>query len=501
MMRRLLGSFRQTWLTAIAITVLAGCGSSTDSNFADPNSAASLRVQAQAVHFCGGCHAWPQPHTFTQDQWEAEIRQGYRFYGQSGRSDLTVPDVDEIIKWYVSRAPESLPLTDPGQVSQTLPVNFQQMPFSPDLEKMSYGVADLAFIKNDLIVGDMKTGMLARLQFDGHSIDAGPITRLRHPAHIEFCDIDRDGLGEFLVADLGSYAPSDHSEGHVVLITPPRNESDSIRIEPVLSNVGRVADCRCADFTGDGLPDILVAEFGWRKTGSIHLLTQTAVNGRRPTFEQHTIDRRHGASHIPLVDLDNDGDIDFVALISQEHETIVAFLNQGDGRFEQVPILIGDDPDFGSSCIWLADIDGDNDTDVVYSNGDSMDSGILKPSHGVHWIENLGNLEFRHHSISKLPGAMGVAAADFDQDGDQDIVACAMTWNRDTDFANLVLFDQHEPGKFKRHNLEVSRAQHAVIEVGDFDRDGDPDLAVGEFEERTTPSESLLSIWWNHGPR
>ncbi|MEJ7638220.1 MAG: VCBS repeat-containing protein [Singulisphaera sp.] len=37
--------------------------------------------------------------------------------------------------------------------------------------------------------------------------------------------------------------------------------------------------------------------------------------------------------HVPVADLNGDGRPDFVALISQEHETVVAFLNAGNNRF------------------------------------------------------------------------------------------------------------------------------------------------------------------------
>lgn len=365
-------------------------------------------------------------------------------------------------------------------------------------QKLPYCVSDLAFTHEGLFLSDLRQGFVGLLQFNGGLVEAHPVAQLSNPAHVERCEIDGDGQAEYLAAELGSLSPADHADGHVLLITPPRG-TEKLRIDSLLSGVGRVADCRCADFTGDGSADILVAEFGWRKTGSIHLLVQKPNRGRPPVFEKLLIDQRHGASHVPLVDLDDDGDTDFIALVSQEHETIVAYVNQGEGRFEQHVVFEACDPDFGSSCIWLSDIDGDQDVDVVYSNGDSLDANILKPWHGIHWIENLGNLDFQYHHLTDLPGAMGVAAADMDGDGDQDIIACAITLKRESTFTNLVLLEQEEAGQFRRHNLDNSPAQHAAIEVGDFDQDGDIDLAVGEWEERNLAVDSALTIWWNQG--
>jgi hypothetical protein len=45
--------------------------------------------------------------------------------------------------------------------------------------------------------------------------------------------------------------------------------------------------------------------------------------------------------------------------------------------------------------------------------------------------------------------------------------------------------------------LEAGDPRHASLEVGDFDSDGDIDLAVGNYatdEHETGPS---LTIWWN----
>ena len=55
--------------------------------------------------------------------------------------------------------------------------------------------------------------MLLGLAKDGHALK--PIARLSHPAHIEPVDLDKDGRGDFLVADLGSFQPADHSDGAV----------------------------------------------------------------------------------------------------------------------------------------------------------------------------------------------------------------------------------------------------------------------------------------------
>ena len=93
--------------------------------------------------------------------------------------------------------------------------------------------------------------------------------------------------------------------------------------------LGRVADVQAADFDGDGDLDLVVAEFGWLETGAILLLENRTTDAEPTVFVPSTVDPRHGAIHVPVADLNGDGRPDFVALISQEHETVVAFLNAG----------------------------------------------------------------------------------------------------------------------------------------------------------------------------
>ena len=144
---------------------------------------------------------------------------------------------------------------------------------------------------------------------------------------------------------------------------------------------------RAADFGGDGDLDVLVAEFGWRLTGRVLLLEQQSFQAGRFQFKTHVVDERHGASHVPIVDLDGDGRLDFVALISQEHETVVTFTNSGRNSFRADAIYSAPDPSYGSTAIQLADLDADGDVDVLLTNGDSFDSHILKPEHSLQWLE------------------------------------------------------------------------------------------------------------------
>ena len=115
--------------------------------------------------------------------------------------------------------------------------------------------------------------------------------------------------------------------------------------------------CRAADFTGDGKLDLVVAEFGWHDTGSILLLENQTTDWKQPTFTPRVLDNRHGTTHVPICDLNYDGKPDFVAVVSQDHETVVAFLNEGGGKFRKETIYSAPHPGFGCHGVEVVDLE------------------------------------------------------------------------------------------------------------------------------------------------
>jgi hypothetical protein len=210
---------------------------------------------------------------------------------------------------------------------------------------------------------------------------------------------------------------------------------------------------------------------------------------------------------VPVCDLDGDGMADFIALVSNESESVDAFLNRGGGKFRRQIVWQAPDLTFGSSGIDLVDLDQDGDLDVLWTNGDAFDNLYANPWHGVQWLENLGAMRFAHHRLGDLPGAYRALAADLDRDGDLDIVVAAWLPQqvmpaelRQTPLASIVCFEQTAPGRFARHTLETGSPHHAVMEIGDFDGDGDVDFAVGfnaGLDGASAPAMPRVAIWWN----
>lgn len=265
-----------------------------------------------------------------------------------------------------------------------------------------------------------------------------------------------------------------------------------------MTGLPRVADVAVGDFRGDGRQELVVGAFGWRATGFIAMLRNTTAEYTRPSFETLRLDDRHGAIQVIPADLNRDGRTDIVALIAQEHETVVAFINEGAGRFSRHAIFEAPHPNWGFSGMQLVDFDGDGDLDVLVTNGDSFDDFLIKPYHGISWLENTGSYSFKQRRLAGLPGAHRAIAVDLDGDGDLDVVASTLLASgpreRLQQMPSLIWLERTGPGTFTRHTLERGLPIHATFDAADYDGDGDMDLVVGSFSPGTRVA-AWVEVW------
>jgi hypothetical protein len=268
---------------------------------------------------------------------------------------------------------------------------------------------------------------------------------------------------------------------------------------------------QAADFDGDGDLDLVVAAFGLYTRGGILLLENRTADWKEPQFVSTTLDERAGALHVPIADLDGDGRIDVVALLAQQHEEVVAFLNRGAGQFEKRTIFAARTPAWGSTGIDLVDFDGDSDLDVLMTNGATLDDATVKPWHGVRWLENRGAFPFPSQDLAALPGAHRARAADLDGDGDLDVAVAAFLPDPDRGhgaLASLGWLERKADGTYERHALQAGQLSHTTLDLGDVDGDGDVDLVSGNFVGFTFArtdtgfrAEGWVELWENRAAR
>lgn len=515
-----IASSRFCAFAAIALLSLSSCNEKKEGFVVKPNLEKKVEVtedlaieESVVKAFCADCHGFPQASTFPKNSWHREVEQAYGFFFDSQRTHLKPPPMNRVINFFRERAPEKLamPKTDwPTRENQKpfrIPTDLAEsgkIKDGPAVASVVWEQVNSAGPKSFLFC-DMRNGTIGLIDVAGRETKLTEIGELVYPARAHACDLDGDGIRDVVATDLGSYGPGDHNKGQIGFFK--RDAEGKFSRHIILNDIGRVADVRSGDFDQDGRLDLVVAEFGWRKTGGVWVLRQTGSSDGVPTFEKKEIDARHGSIHVPVVDFDADGDLDFLTILSQEHESIVAYVNDGKGNFGVRTIYEAGHPAFGSSGIELVDMEGDGDWDVVFSNGDAFDSYHVKPYHGVRWLENKGDWTFEAHEIVAMPGVHYATCGDWDHDNDIDIVAVSLlpqdlvTTYRDQKFPSILALEQSKPGVFQPSLIELGKCEHTSCVTGDFDGDGAVDLAVGSYSHNEKANISPVVIYWNEGKK
>jgi FG-GAP-like repeat len=510
------------WLTAATVAALTGAGAfallrpapdrepgPTPVTPALSEAELARRVQA----FCGACHASPRPESFPRRAWRDQVLNMFSFF-RNANLKATPPPVDQVIKYFEDRAPPELPPAVIHRARTPLPVKLERLglPGPPGGARVLISHLSVVHLSDkarpELLATDMGSGRVMALRPWAEKPSWRILAQLGHPAHAEVGDLDGDKVNDLLVADLGSFGPTDRRCGSVVWLRG--NPDGSFTPFTLLKDVGRVADVQAADFNGDGKLDLIVAAFGWQDTGQIILLENRTKDWKEPVFVPRVLDYRHGAIHVPVWDLDGDGKPDFVALLAQEHEAVVAFLNEGDFRFRPRTLFTAGDPSYGSSGIQLVDLNGDGKVDVLYTNGDTLDAPhLLKPYHGVQWLENRttdwSDPQFVRHPIGAMYGVHRAVAVNLRGRGLPDVLAVsylppeAFPQRQELKPDAVVLFEQTAPGQFARHTLQDTSCDHVTCAVGDLFGSGRPDLITATFQR--FPASEAVTIWKNLGPR
>lgn len=455
---------------------------------------------------CAACHAYPPPDTFPRPAWRKEVKQGYDFFHADPSYRDPAPPLEAVVRYYEKRAPEAL--ADPARPPASHPpaFRFAARAAPGPADGRSPGVTHVSVVRltakdrPELLVCDALANQIVLAPVDGSPGGERVIARGLCAGHAEVADLDGDGINDVIVACLGTFQATDDRVGSVVWL----RGTAAGTLEPVtlLDGLGRVADVRAADFDGDGKLDLVVAEFGWHRTGGILLLENRTTDRAKPAFVPRVLDPRHGTTHVPVADLNGDGKPDFVAVISQEHETVVAFLNEGGGRFRTETIYAAPHPTYGCNGVQLVDLDADGKLDVVLTNGDSLDPPYLvRPDHGVTWLRNEGKYPFAVRRLADCPGAGSPAVADFNGNGLPDVAFAtflpgdAFPQRGRLRLESVLVLEQVSPGVFARHALEVGACDHLACAAADLDADGKPDLVVGNFVRGGRGN--LLTVWRN----
>jgi hypothetical protein len=262
--------------------------------------------------------------------------------------------------------------------------------------------------------------------------------------------------------------------------------------------IARVSDVRAGDLDGDGDMDLAVGQFGY-DDGE----TRWMENAGNWVFTSHNLQHLSGPINVEIIDIDKDGDLDIISLVSQEWEEIYAYINDGKGNFQAKLLFGSSNEDFGSSGIYMCDLDQDGDMDILYTNGDAFDyiPPQGRPWHGVQWLENKGSLKFEFHRICNFTGAYNARPVDIDGDGDLDLFAVSgfNLWDK-PESMSMIWMENDGKQQFTRHDITNDPTHLITLELGDFNNDGLMDMVSGGMHAYPPYDRmSRVALWINNG--
>ncbi|MDO8965394.1 VCBS repeat-containing protein [Algoriphagus sp.] len=238
-----------------------------------------------------------------------------------------------------------------------------------------------------------------------------------------------------------------------------------------------------ADVNGDGLEDLF---FGGAKSfpAKLFLASPSGKYTESPQ-DDFLADAISEDTDAVFFDADGDGDLDLFVTSGGNESGFGSpdladrlYLNDGKGNFRKISgggfsSVVG-----SSSTVKLIDINGDGAVDL-FVGGRLVPFTYGAPASSQLWI-NDGKGNFTEQSAALAPGLkdMGMVTdaqvLDWDGDGKNDLVVVG-EWMAPTFFRNT-------GGKLEKTelpNLENLKGWYRTVEIGDFDGNGLPDIALG----------------------
>jgi hypothetical protein len=223
------------------------------------------------------------------------------------------------------------------------------------------------------------------------------------------------------------------------------------------------------DFNNDGLPDLLITgDTNGSVSGVLCQVWQNLGNG---SFSNINVSLPGvSSSAAAWGDFDNDGYLDILLTGQNTSGQALAQVwhNNGDGTFSLLTTAVL--PAVYNSAVALADFDRDGKLDILLTGTDSSNTNFVSQV----W-RNDGDGTFSNWNVP-LPGVNfgSVAVGDFDRDGFPDIL---LTGKSSTGSVAQVWHNLGN-GTFTNLNAGLPGFEYSSVAVADFDADGWPDLLL-----------------------
>jgi hypothetical protein len=240
----------------------------------------------------------------------------------------------------------------------------------------------------------------------------------------------------------------------------------------------RISGVLLADFQNQGVPDLVSADFGPGLVGDSGTATIRLNNGHGTFGPPQTLTVGGQATDAGAGDFRHSGNLDL--LVSNRRDAqVLFFAGNGDGTFAPPTIIPAVN---GVNDIVVGDFNGDGNLDFATANFPGPDAGMSV------FLGN-GDGTFSRRDYATRTGAIQIAAADFENDGDLDLVVST----RDSGGAQIFL--NNGDGTFRNDpHMLVSNGTFIVgVATGDLTGNGNQDVVLAD----TFPGR--LAIFWGNG--
>ena len=330
-----------------------------------------------------------------------------------------------------------------------------------------------------------------------------------------FCDFDGDGFLDLYIVngaavfDSPRYRDMSHDarppqDGRIPRNALFRNDGDGTLTETTaaagVGHSGWGQGCACADYDNDGDQDLYVTYYGsnvlYRNEGDGTFTEVGAAAG---------VDSDMYSTAIAFADYDNDGLVDlFVGnYVDFDPQTAILpgegrwgmtrgiptspppevfagqpdllYRNSGDGTFAEMSAAAGLNGVLGKALgavFWDYDRDGDQD---LYVANDALANFLYTNNGDGTFNEDALVMGVAYGGGGVVEGSMGVAVADFDGDGLQDLVVANYEGQTATLYRNLDGFFYDAAAEAGIYQNTITPLQWGTI-FFDYDNDGDSDL-------------------------
>ena len=246
----------------------------------------------------------------------------------------------------------------------------------------------------------------------------------------------------------------------------------------------RYSTATFADVDGDNDQDVIIT--GATGSGRVtELYTNDGIGNFTKVSDTPFAGVSFGSVAFSDVDGDNDQDVLITGFYLSNPSLLIAILYSNDGLGNFTELTNTPFAGVSSSSVAFSDVDGDGDEDLLITGGDNSLNRITK----LYTNDGLG--VFTEVMDTQLDGVVGssVAFADVDGDNDPDLLLTG----RDTSGVSIAkLYANDGMGVFTEvMGIPFVGVRNSSIAFADVDGDNDPDLLITGLDNDFNPNTKL----------